>query len=238
MARPRRPSRSRSKRTSLPDTIEAAIFPTSLGWIGIAGRGTTVVTLTMGHASADEVRKALAANLDGGSTSAKPGAIGNGSLVERDWHPELRRALERYAQGRFVDLGAFAIEIGPTTDYRRRVLETARRIPYGETLSYGQLAARAGKPRAARAVGSAMASNRIALLIPCHRVVGAGGIGGFSCRTGVELKRRLLELEASGARHAEPPRARPVSAAKGASRTSRRSKRGGKSHGTAANRHL
>jgi O-6-methylguanine DNA methyltransferase len=192
----------------------------------------------MGHASADEVRRALAANLADGSTSTKPGTEDDNSLVERDWHPELRRALERYAQGRFVDLRAFEIEIGPTTDYRRRVLETARRIPYGETLSYGELAARAGKPRAARAVGSAMASNRIALLIPCHRVVSAGGIGGFSCRTGVELKRRLLELEASGARHAEPPRARPVSAAKGVSRAARRSKRGGKSHGTAANRHL
>jgi O-6-methylguanine DNA methyltransferase len=192
----------------------------------------------MGHASADEVRRALAASLADGSTSAGPGADGNKALVERDWHPELRRALERYAQGRFVDLAAFEIEIGPTTDYRRRVLETARRIPYGETLSYGELAARAGKPRAARAVGSAMASNRIALLIPCHRVVSAGGIGGFSCRTGVELKRRLLELEASGARQAEAPRPRPVSAAKGASCTPRRGKRGGKSHGTAANRHL
>ncbi|HET6323333.1 MAG TPA: MGMT family protein [Planctomycetaceae bacterium] len=121
--------------------------------------------------------------------------------MERDWYPELRRALERYAQGQFVDLRSFKIDLGRTTPYRQKVLETARRIPYGKTMSYGELAARSGKPRAARAVGSAMASNRIALLIPCHRVVAAGGaIGGFSCRTGVELKQRLLEMEASAAR--------------------------------------
>ncbi len=120
--------------------------------------------------------------------------------MERDWYPELRRALQRYAQGQFVDLKSFKVDLGRTTPYRKKVLETARRIPYGKTITYGDLAARSGKPRAARAVGSAMASNCIALLIPCHRVVAAGGaIGGFSCRTGVELKQRLLEMEASAA---------------------------------------
>ena len=64
-----------------------------------------------------------------------------------DWYPELRRALERYAQGRFVDLRPFKIDLGPTTAYRQQVLEAARRIPYGKTMSYGELAAKAGKPR-------------------------------------------------------------------------------------------
>jgi methylated-DNA-[protein]-cysteine S-methyltransferase len=166
-----------------------------LGWIGVAGTEKIVVALTIGHASSDEVRSALATRLD------SPAAETNGSLEERDWYPELRRALERYAQGQPVDLRPFKIDLGPTTPYRKRVLETARRIPYGKTMSYGELATRSGKPRAARAVGSAMASNPIALLVPCHRVVAAGGaIGGFSCRTGVELKQRLLDMEAQGAR--------------------------------------
>ncbi len=157
------------------------------------------MALTMGHASAEEVRAALE------SSVADRGA----SIEVGDWYPELRRALERYAQGRFVDLRPFKIDLGPTTAYRQQVLEAARRIPYGKTMSYGELAAKAGKPRAARAVGSAMASNRIALLIPCHRVVAAGGaIGGFSCRTGVDLKQRLLELEASGL--GGKPRGRPA----------------------------
>jgi methylated-DNA-[protein]-cysteine S-methyltransferase len=181
----RRGSPSRGASTE-KGPIEATIFATPLGWIGLAGSGTSVVALSMGHASADEVRSSLASR------------VADGKFSERDWYPELRRALERYAQGQLVDFRQFKIALGPTTEYRRRVLETARRIPYGKTVSYGELAARSGKPRAARAVGSAMASNPIALLIPCHRVVSACGIGGFSCRTGVELKQRLLEMEAQG----------------------------------------
>ncbi|HEV8070058.1 MAG TPA: methylated-DNA--[protein]-cysteine S-methyltransferase [Planctomycetaceae bacterium] len=195
-ARLRRPSASRHRAPAEPKTIEASIFATPLGWIGVAGCQKTVVALTIGHASAEEVRSALGARVsDVGKTKA------DNSLEERNWYPELRRALERYAQGQLVDLRPFKIDLGFTTPYRKRVLETARRIPYGKTLSYGELAARSGKPRAARAVGSAMASNPIALLVPCHRVVAAGGaIGGFSCRSGVELKQRLLEMEAQGAR--------------------------------------
>ena len=195
VARLGRPSESRRRVPAEPKTIAASIFATPLGWIGVAGFGTTVVALTIGHASAEEVRSALSTQ-----ASNRGDLEANGVLDERDWYPELRRALERYAQGRFVDLRPFKIDLGRTTAYRKRVLETARRIPYGTTMSYGELATRSGKPRAARAVGSAMASNPIALLIPCHRVVAAGGaIGGFSCRTGVELKQRLLEMEAQGA---------------------------------------
>ena len=89
----------------------------------------------MGHASAEEVRAALESSFAGGV-----------SIEVGDWYPELRRALERYAQGRYVDLRPFKIDLGPTTPYRRQVLEAARRIPYGKTMSYGELAAKAGKP--------------------------------------------------------------------------------------------
>jgi methylated-DNA-[protein]-cysteine S-methyltransferase len=182
--------------------IEASIFATSLGWIGVAGSRTTVVALTIGHSSAEEVRSALRPRMSGSGDASADSRAGKGSsLAERDWYPELRRALERYSQGQLVDFKPFKIDLGRTTAYRKKVLETARRIPYGKTISYGELAVRSGNPRAARAVGSAMASNQVALLIPCHRVVAAGGaIGGFSCRTGVELKQRLLEMEASGLR--------------------------------------
>ncbi len=188
---PRRKSQSRAE-AGTPRPMQAAIFATPLGWIGVAGSDEKVAALTIGHSSAEQVRESLAAQ------ARAAGA--NGEFEESDWHPDLRRALEKYAQGRFVDLREFQIDFGPTTPYRKRVLETARRIPYGTTMSYGELAAKAGKPRAARAVGSAMASNRIALLIPCHRVVASGGkIGGFSCHTGVELKQRLLAMEADSA---------------------------------------
>ena len=80
------------------------------------------------------------------------------------------------------------------TSFSRLVLEECRRIPYGETLSYGELAAAAGRPRAARAVGQALGRNPVPLLVPCHRVrTGDGGLGGFGL--GLEAKRRLLALE-------------------------------------------
>jgi methylated-DNA-[protein]-cysteine S-methyltransferase len=80
------------------------------------------------------------------------------------------------------------------TPFARAVWQATAAIPYGETRTYGELARAAGSPGAARAVGGAMAKNPLPLVIPCHRVVGAGGrIGGFS--PGVSLKRCLLAHE-------------------------------------------
>lgn len=80
--------------------------------------------------------------------------------------------------------------------FSSRVLENLRTIPYGDTLSYGELAARAGSPRAARAVGQVMAANPLPIIIPCHRIVAAGGgEGGYSGGGGLQTKRWLLELE-------------------------------------------
>lgn len=79
--------------------------------------------------------------------------------------------------------------------FGRRVLETlAREVPWGETVTYGELADMAGAPRAARAVGNVMAHNPVQLLIPCHRVVAANGLGGYGS-AGLALKRALLEHE-------------------------------------------
>lgn len=88
-----------------------------------------------------------------------------------------------------IDLG------GVKADFKRRVLETLHRdVPYGETVSYGELAVMAGRPGAARAVGSAMATNPVPVVVPCHRVLAAGGrIGGYG--GGLGMKRTLLALE-------------------------------------------
>jgi methylated-DNA-[protein]-cysteine S-methyltransferase len=89
----------------------------------------------------------------------------------------------------------FSVPLAPEgTEFTRRVWEACRRIPYGRTVSYGELAAQAGSPRGARAVGQALGRNRIPLLIPCHRVLaGQGALGGFG--GGLEMKKRLLDLE-------------------------------------------
>jgi methylated-DNA-[protein]-cysteine S-methyltransferase len=94
----------------------------------------------------------------------------------------------------------FDVCLSPTgTVFQKRVWKELQRIPYGQTRSYGQLAAVVGRPGAARAVGRANATNPICLLVPCHRVIGAdGALTGFAF--GEDLKRRLLEHEQGGAR--------------------------------------
>lgn len=107
-------------------------------------------------------------------------------------------ALERYVAGGEAVWPELPVNMEALPPFHRRVLEELRLVPPGETVSYGELAARCGSPGAARAVGRAMAENPWPLLYPCHRVLAAGGkIGGFG--PGVEMKRWLLEREGSAA---------------------------------------
>ena len=96
----------------------------------------------------------------------------------------------------------------PGSAFQERVWGELRRIPHGETISYRTLAERVGGPAASRAVGRANGSNRVAIIVPCHRVVASGGgLGGYG--GGLPAKRRLLELEAAVARMAHIPARRP-----------------------------
>jgi methylated-DNA-[protein]-cysteine S-methyltransferase len=85
------------------------------------------------------------------------------------------------------------LDLSGLTKFQREVLSFVASIPLGETLTYGQVAEGLGRPKAARAVGSALGKNPFSLIIPCHRVVGSKGIGGYS--SGVELKRKVLDVE-------------------------------------------
>ena len=115
-------------------------------------------------------------------------------IVEAHGRLELeRRELEEYFLGsrRAFELPLDWSLIGP---FAKRVLRATVRIPYGGSLSYGQVAARAGSPRGSRAAGNALGSNPIPIVIPCHRVLRAGGaLGGYG--GGLERKRALLSLE-------------------------------------------
>ena len=105
-----------------------------------------------------------------------------------------------YLDGKIIDLSIIPLESGRVTEFRRSVLVAARRIPYGTTCTYSELAKMAGYPAAVRAVASVMRRNTIPLLIPCHRVIRSDGtIGGFcgsQAGEDVLLKRRLPEMEA------------------------------------------
>jgi methylated-DNA-[protein]-cysteine S-methyltransferase len=117
-----------------------------------------------------------------------------------DWpeavHPVLAQAvsaLERYFHGHGLS-SKVPLDLSALTPFRRRVLLTLRaRVPPGEVVSYGELACLAGHPGTARAVGGVMAQNNLPLFVPCHRVVGATGPGGFG--PGLRLKQKLLRLE-------------------------------------------
>lgn len=104
---------------------------------------------------------------------------------------KLVRELERFLAGRRVK---FTVPLAPRgTAFQRRVWAAMRRIRWGRTASYGELARMAGSPRAARAAGRACGANPIVIINPCHRVVAASGLGGFGAGPG--WKRRLLGLE-------------------------------------------
>ena len=113
--------------------------------------------------------------------------------------PEAQRAIDGILSllaGKDSDLTSVTLDMDGLPPFHRRVYEAARTIPPGATRSYGDVAAELGDPAAARAVGQALGSNPLAILVPCHRVLAAGGaIGGFSAPGGVATKRRLLAIE-------------------------------------------
>ncbi|HIQ23396.1 MAG TPA: methylated-DNA--[protein]-cysteine S-methyltransferase [Planctomycetes bacterium] len=161
-----------------------AVFPTAFGWMAVSGSGPVLKHLTFGHRTATAARRAIQRR------------VGRRLALAR-WNPDLASRLADYAAGAVEDFLDVPVDLGGMSEFARSVYHHCRRIPYGETTTYGRLAAMLGRPEAARAVGNSMARNPVPLVIPCHRVVGAGGsIGGYSAPGGVRWKRRLLELEA------------------------------------------
>ncbi len=130
-------------------------------------------------------------------------AHAHGPAIAADWvcdqdaapFAETKRQLDAYFAGVLTD---FVLLLAPTgTEFQKRVWAALRRIPYGETCSYGELARRLGDPNAARAVGLANGRNPIFLIVPCHRVIGASGkLTGYG--GGIERKAALLALERRG----------------------------------------
>jgi len=158
-------------------------FSSALGWCALVGEGRMLKGLAFGHPSSEAAIKALA-----------PKLLEEASFDQ--WNAPLIKRLQAYAQGKPVDFSNVEVDPGPQTEFRNRIIRYCRQIPFGQTLTYAQLAVKAGHPRAARAVGNCMACNRIPLVIPCHRVLASGGgLGGYSAPGGISLKRQLLELE-------------------------------------------
>ena len=160
------------------------VFPSSLGWFAMLGEKNRIKALTFGHPSAQAAKKALS-----------PGLLAQARSLSGK--PLLVRRLQAYAKGASIDdFRDVQLDLGRLSVFQRRVLKQCRKIPFGTTLSYRQLAARAGSSRAFRAVGNCMAGNKIPIIIPCHRVVpSSGGLGSYSAPGGVRMKKRLLSIE-------------------------------------------
>lgn len=128
----------------------------------------------------------------------------NGVLVQHDFlfggvgpdagSDPLVDRFRAFLEGREEDFSDVELDLEWATPLQRSIADTLRAVPRGEVVSYGELAALAGRPGAPRAAGAFCATNRFAFVVPCHRVVAANGIGGYG-DAGVDVKRRLLALE-------------------------------------------
>jgi methylated-DNA-[protein]-cysteine S-methyltransferase len=155
-----------------------AVFETPAGWIATLATASGLKRLELPAASAEAALAAL----------APPPA----ALEDAAYFSALITDLERYFSGQAV-VFTITLDLTGVPAFRRRVWQATRGIPWGETRSYGWLAAQAGQPRGARAVGQAMAHNPVPIVVPCHRVVSTTGLGGFT--GGLDMKRQLLALE-------------------------------------------
>ncbi|MDP7268570.1 MAG: methylated-DNA--[protein]-cysteine S-methyltransferase [Pirellulales bacterium] len=168
------------------------LFRCQLGWFGLLCDQSTPHRITFGHPCRAGALRALAEFTDGAMSCRSEKGLARPLR-------ELVGRIRSYAAGEVQDFRDVKIGLEHLNMFSRRVVKLCREVRYGETIEYGQLARRAGSPAGARAVGQVMALNRLPLIVPCHRVVSAGGrMGGFSAGGGVATKRRLLAMEAAG----------------------------------------
>jgi methylated-DNA-[protein]-cysteine S-methyltransferase len=163
-----------------------ALFDSPIGRCGLAWGERGVAGLQLPEAREAATRARLLERFPGAQEAPPP--------------PDVQVALDRVVallRGEASDLSAIALDMEGVPPFHRRVYDAARTIPSGTTISYGEIATRIGAPGSARAVGQALGRNPFALLVPCHRVLAAGGkVGGFSANGGIATKLRLLAIEA------------------------------------------
>jgi methylated-DNA-[protein]-cysteine S-methyltransferase len=165
-----------------------ALFDTAIGHCGIAwGRGG-LVGVQLPEGRAHETRARMVRRFPGAPEAPPP--------------PEVKRAQDAIVallRGEASDLHAVTLDMDGVPPFHQRVYRLARTIAPGKTLSYGDLARRLGAPGSARAVGQALGKNPFAIVVPCHRVLAAGGrVGGFSANGGINTKLRMLAIERAG----------------------------------------
>lgn len=158
--------------------MTCCIVETSRGFIVLLGKNGRLIQSTLPKPTREEA----VAGVKGMSVEDESAF---GTLPEK---------LRAYFEGKYADFSDVSLDLDGQSSFSSAVILTAQRIPYGTVITYGELARLAGSPGAARAVGNIMARNTMPIIVPCHRVISAGGkIGGFA--SGLEWKRELLRLE-------------------------------------------
>ncbi|MFO8143154.1 MAG: methylated-DNA--[protein]-cysteine S-methyltransferase [Dehalococcoidales bacterium] len=160
--------------------VSGVVFDTEMGWVGVSSSPLGLRALVLPRSSREEARELLGKGV---------GFIPESATVVRS----LVERLRAYFAGRPVEFPD-RLDLSGATAFQHMVWETARLIPYGETRSYAWLGEKVDRPRAYRAVGQAMGSNPLPVIVPCHRVIRSDGSpGGFG--EGTHLKEQLLRLE-------------------------------------------
>ncbi len=168
------------------EDLKFHIFDTPIGKMGIIWSGLGITGLALPHGTSKELRK----------------FIGDKFLTAAQAIPDRRvtnccRQIVKFLNAKRYSFADIDIDLSGRTDFERIVYETLFETNPGSQMTYGELASVCGYPKCARAVGRAMATNRVPIIIPCHRVVPAsGGVGHYSGNGGSDLKRKLLEIEA------------------------------------------
>ena len=168
------------------------IFDTPIGCCGIAWNSRGICAVQLPEADERKTRDRLVRRCPQARLAAAP--------------LDAQRAIDAILallRGKPSDFSAVALDMDCIPAFERRVYEIARAIPPGATLSYGEIASRIGDRSLAPEVGRALGQNPFAIIVPCHRVLGAAGkVGGFSAKGGVVTKLRLLAIEGAGTRDA------------------------------------
>lgn len=161
------------------------LFETAIGACGIAWHDTALAAVQLPESSDALTRARVQRQHPGVAESAPPAFVA--AAIQR-----IRALLE----GAHDDLADLPLDMQGVPEFHQRVYEVARAIPPGRVLTYGEVARRIGEPGASRAVGQALGLNPFAPVVPCHRVLAAGGrSGGFSAEGGANTKLRMLEIE-------------------------------------------
>jgi methylated-DNA-[protein]-cysteine S-methyltransferase len=167
--------------------IAYTIFKTKWGYFGLAGTQAGLLRTCLPMHQGGRAKSLL--------LESYPSA-----RYEKSLFLPLQQQIRAYFEGAYVDFDVdIAVLLMGLSSFARSVLAACMGIRYGQRISYGELAQKSGSPRAARAIGGAMAKNPAPLIIPCHRVIrGDGKIGGFNAAGGSSLKERMLQLERQG----------------------------------------